>query len=44
LTFVRTSVGHGTGYDIAGKGLADPANLIKAVVTAANLSRFKREF
>jgi len=44
LPFVRTSVGHGTGYDIAGKGLADPANLIKAVVTAANLSRFKREF
>jgi len=44
LPFVRTSVGHGTGYDIAGKGLADPANLIKAVVTAANLSKFKREF
>ena len=44
LPFVRTSVGHGTGYDIAGKGLADPANLIKAVVTAANLLKFKREF
>jgi len=43
LPFVRTSVGHGTGYDIAGKGLADPANLIKAIVTAANLSKFKRE-
>ena len=44
LPFVRTSVGHGTGYDIAGKGLADPANLIKAVITAANLLKFKREF
>ena len=44
LPFIRTSVGHGTGYDIAGKGLADPANLIKAIVTAANLSKFKREF
>ncbi|MBM4338323.1 MAG: 4-hydroxythreonine-4-phosphate dehydrogenase PdxA [Deltaproteobacteria bacterium] len=37
LPFVRTSVGHGTGYDIAGRGLADPANLIKAIVTAAIL-------
>jgi 4-hydroxythreonine-4-phosphate dehydrogenase len=44
LPFVRTSVAHGTAYDIAGKGLADPANLIKAVVTAANLLKFKREF
>jgi 4-hydroxythreonine-4-phosphate dehydrogenase len=44
LPFIRTSVGHGTAYDIAGRGLADPANLIKAMVTAANLSKFKREF
>lgn len=44
LPFIRTSVSHGTAYDIAGKGLADPANLIKAMVTAANLSKFKREF
>jgi len=44
LPFVRTSVAHGTAYDIAGKGLADSANLIKAIVTAANLSKFKREF
>ncbi len=44
LPFIRTSVAHGTAYDIAGKGLADPANLIKAIVTAANLSKFKREF
>jgi 4-hydroxythreonine-4-phosphate dehydrogenase len=43
LPFVRTSVAHGTAYDIAGKGLADPTNLIKAIVTAANLSKLKRE-
>lgn len=38
LPFIRTSVAHGTAYDIAGKGLADPSSLIKALVTAANLS------
>ncbi len=42
LPFVRTSVAHGTAYDIAGKGVADPASLIKAIVTAANLSKLKR--
>jgi 4-hydroxythreonine-4-phosphate dehydrogenase len=39
LPFIRTSVGHGTAYDIAGKGLADPTNLIKAILTASNLSK-----
>jgi len=38
LPFVRTSVDHGTAYDIAGKGLADPNNLIKALLIASNLS------
>jgi 4-hydroxythreonine-4-phosphate dehydrogenase len=37
LPFIRTSVDHGTAYDIAGKGLADPANLVKAILVAANL-------
>ena len=41
LPFVRTSVDHGTAYDIAGKGLADPTNLIKAISTAANLLKSK---
>jgi 4-hydroxythreonine-4-phosphate dehydrogenase len=41
LPFIRTSVGHGTAYDIAGKGLADPTNLIYAILTAANLSNLK---
>jgi 4-phospho-D-threonate 3-dehydrogenase / 4-phospho-D-erythronate 3-dehydrogenase len=39
LPFIRTSVDHGTAYDIAGKGLADPINLVKAILTAANLSK-----
>ena len=39
LPFIRTSVGHGTAYDIAGKGLADPTNLIHAILTASNLSK-----
>jgi 4-hydroxythreonine-4-phosphate dehydrogenase len=44
LPFIRTSVDHGTAYDIAGKGLADPTNLIKAILTAANLSKLKRNY
>jgi 4-hydroxythreonine-4-phosphate dehydrogenase len=44
LPFIRTSVDHGTAYDIAGKGLADPANLVKAISTAANLSKTKRDY
>ena len=44
LPFIRTSVDHGTAYDLAGKGLADPANLVKAIVTAANLSKLRRMY
>lgn len=43
LPFIRTSVGHGTAYDIAGKGLADPNNLVNAIVLAANLSKLKKK-
>ncbi|MBW1800944.1 MAG: 4-hydroxythreonine-4-phosphate dehydrogenase PdxA, partial [Deltaproteobacteria bacterium] len=38
LPIVRTSVDHGTAYDIAGKGVADPASLIEAVRTAARMA------
>lgn len=31
LPFVRTSPDHGTAFDIAGKGLADPASLVAAL-------------
>lgn len=44
LPFVRTSVDHGTAYDIAGKGLADPNNLIKAILTASNISKSIRNY
>jgi 4-hydroxythreonine-4-phosphate dehydrogenase len=39
LPIIRTSVDHGTAYDIAGKGLASPESLIEAVKTAALLSK-----
>ncbi len=42
LPFIRTSVGHGTAYDIAGKGIADPANLINAMLVASNILKSKR--
>ena len=37
LDLVRTSVDHGTGYDIAGQGVADPASLAAAIDTAAQI-------
>ncbi len=37
LPIVRTSVDHGTAYDIAGKGLADPASLAAAVELAQTI-------
>jgi 4-hydroxythreonine-4-phosphate dehydrogenase len=37
LPIVRTSVDHGTAFDIAGKGEADPESLIAAVLLAARL-------
>jgi 4-hydroxythreonine-4-phosphate dehydrogenase len=35
LPFLRTSVDHGTAFDIAGKGMASPVSMIEAVRTAA---------
>src|SRR5207248_11196004 len=32
LPIVRTSVDHGTAFDIAGKGIADPESMIAAVL------------
>lgn len=43
IPIIRTSVDHGTAYDIAGKGLADPGSLIEAVILAARLAVLKRE-
>lgn len=39
LPFVRTSVDHGTAFDIAGKGIADPSNLVEAVRLAVRISK-----
>ncbi|HMJ85657.1 MAG TPA: 4-hydroxythreonine-4-phosphate dehydrogenase PdxA [Vicinamibacterales bacterium] len=38
LPIVRTSVDHGTAFDIAGKGKADPESMIAAVLLAAKLA------
>jgi 4-hydroxythreonine-4-phosphate dehydrogenase len=38
LPFVRTSPDHGTAFDIAGTGRADPASLIAAIRLAARLA------
>jgi 4-hydroxythreonine-4-phosphate dehydrogenase len=39
LPIVRTSPDHGTAYDIAGKGVADPASLIAAIQLAAAMGK-----
>ncbi len=39
LPFVRTSPDHGTAFDIAGTGRANPASLIEALRLAARLAR-----
>ncbi|HZY14129.1 MAG TPA: 4-hydroxythreonine-4-phosphate dehydrogenase PdxA [Beijerinckiaceae bacterium] len=39
LPFVRTSPDHGTAFDIAGQGKADPSSLIAAIKLAARLAR-----
>ena len=37
LPFIRTSPDHGTAYDIAGKGLADPSSMQNAIKLAVEL-------
>src|SRR5918993_3247240 len=38
LPIIRTSVDHGTAFDIAGRGVADPGSMIEAVLLAARLA------
>ncbi|MBK16691.1 MAG: 4-hydroxythreonine-4-phosphate dehydrogenase PdxA [Prochlorococcus sp. SP3034] len=38
LTFIRTSPDHGTGFDIAGKGIAQYQSMLEAIKTARELS------
>jgi len=42
LPIVRTSVDHGTGYDIAGQGVADAGGMIAAVELAVKIVRRRR--
>lgn len=37
IPFVRTSVDHGTAFDIAGRGVADPRSLVAAIAAAEAL-------
>ncbi|MBT7333066.1 MAG: 4-hydroxythreonine-4-phosphate dehydrogenase PdxA [Gammaproteobacteria bacterium] len=37
IPFVRTSVDHGTAFDIAGRGQANPQGLIAAIASARNM-------
>jgi len=39
LPLIRTSVDHGTAYDIAGKGVADSRSMKQAILLAAELAR-----
>jgi 4-hydroxythreonine-4-phosphate dehydrogenase len=42
LPIVRTSVDHGTAFDIAGRGIADPGSMVQAVLLAARLAKVRR--
>jgi 4-hydroxythreonine-4-phosphate dehydrogenase len=39
LPIVRTSVDHGTAFDIARRGVADEGSLVEAIVLAARLAK-----
>ncbi|MEE8423042.1 MAG: 4-hydroxythreonine-4-phosphate dehydrogenase PdxA, partial [Thermodesulfobacteriota bacterium] len=41
LPIIRTSVDHGTAYDIAGKGVADPTSLVNAIKMAVAMVKRK---
>ena len=43
LPIIRTSVDHGTAYDIAGKGIAEHGSLLEAVKLAATLAKGRRQ-
>jgi 4-hydroxythreonine-4-phosphate dehydrogenase len=39
LPFIRTSPDHGTAFDIAGKGIANPSSMIEAILMAHRMSQ-----
>jgi len=42
LPFIRTSPDHGTGFDIAGKGIAQSQSMVEAIKTAIEITRNSR--
>ena len=38
LPFIRTSVDHGTAFDIAGKGISDHESMLEAIKVAVELA------
>jgi 4-hydroxythreonine-4-phosphate dehydrogenase len=42
LPFIRTSPDHGTAYNIAGKGIANPSSMIAAIRLAKQLAKNKK--
>ena len=42
LPFIRTSPDHGTAYNIAGKGIANPSSMISAIRLAKQLARARQ--
>lgn len=44
LPVVRTSPDHGTGYDIAGKGVASPDSMLAAIYAAIDIYRNRKTF
>jgi 4-hydroxythreonine-4-phosphate dehydrogenase len=44
LPFVRTSPDHGTAFDIAGQGIADPTSMKEAILWGVKLCLKRRMF
>lgn len=44
LSGIRTSPDHGTGYDIAGTGAADPSSFRQALFTAMDIARARQQY
>jgi 4-hydroxythreonine-4-phosphate dehydrogenase len=39
LPMIRTAVDHGTAFDIAGKGVADATNMVRAIQYALRMAQ-----
>jgi 4-hydroxythreonine-4-phosphate dehydrogenase len=42
LPIIRTSVDHGTAFDIAGRNVANPSSMVEAVLLAARLASWRQ--